>query len=91
MLQPYGLGKSANAHRRCSSKVMRLHASPLGRTTEALLQDWIALTIARGLSFAIVGGLVYETYIVEMTSYDDFRQEQHRHAFGMGPRLPACG
>ena len=35
-------------------------------------QDWIALTIARGLSFAIVGGLVYVTYIVEMTSYDDF-------------------
>ena len=55
------------------------------------LADWIALTIARGLSFAIVGDLVYVTYIVEMTSYDDFRQEQHRHAFGMGPRLPACG
>ena len=36
------------------------------------LADWIALTIARGLSFAIVGGLVYVTYIVEMTSYDDF-------------------
>ena len=72
MLQPYGLGKSANAHRRCSSKVMRLHASPLGRTTEALLQDWIALTIARGLSFAIVSGLVYVTYVVEMISYDDF-------------------
>jgi len=38
------------------------------------LQDWIALTIARGLSFAVVGGLVYVTYIVEMTSYDDFRK-----------------
>jgi hypothetical protein len=36
------------------------------------LQDWIALTIARGLSFAIVGGFVYVTYIVEMTSFDDF-------------------
>ena len=44
------------------------------------LQDWIALTIARGLSLAVVRGLVYVTYIVEMTSYDDFRkckQEQH--------------
>jgi len=38
------------------------------------LQDWIALTIARALSFAVVGGLVYVTYIVEMTSYDDFRK-----------------
>jgi len=38
------------------------------------LQDWIALTIARGFSFAIVGGLVFVTYIVEMTSYDDFRK-----------------
>jgi hypothetical protein len=38
------------------------------------LADWIALTIARGLSFAVVGGLVYVTYIVEMTSYDDFRK-----------------
>ena len=38
------------------------------------LQDWIALTIARGLSFAVVGGLVYVTYIVETTSYDDYRK-----------------
>ena len=38
------------------------------------LADWIALTIARGLSFAVVGGLVYLTYIVEMTSFDDFRK-----------------
>ena len=38
------------------------------------LQDWIALTIARALSIAVVGGLVYVTYIVEMTSYDDFRK-----------------
>ena len=38
------------------------------------LADWIALTIARGLSFVMVGGLVYVTYIVEMTSYDDFRK-----------------
>ena len=38
------------------------------------LQDWIALTIARGLSFAVVGGLVYITYIVEMTGFDDFRK-----------------
>ena len=33
------------------------------------LQDWIALTIARGLSLALVGGLVYVTYVVEMTGY----------------------
>lgn len=38
------------------------------------LQDWIALTIARGLSFAVVGGLVYVTYIVEKTGFDDFRK-----------------
>ena len=38
------------------------------------LQDWIALTIARGLSIAVVGGLVYVTYVVEMTSFDDFRK-----------------
>ena len=36
--------------------------------------DWIALTIARGLSLAVVGGLVYVSYIVEMTSFDDFRK-----------------
>ncbi len=37
------------------------------------LQDWIALTIARGLSLALIGGLVYVTYVVEMTGYNDFR------------------
>ena len=36
------------------------------------IADWIALTIARGLSLAVVGGLVYVTYVVEMTSYRDF-------------------
>jgi len=36
------------------------------------LADWIALTIARGLSLAVVGGLVYVTYVVEMTGYNDF-------------------
>ena len=35
------------------------------------LQDWIALTIARGLSLALVGGLVYVTYVVEMAGYKD--------------------
>ena len=35
------------------------------------LADWTALTIARGLSFAVVGGLVYVTYIVEMAGYND--------------------
>jgi len=36
------------------------------------LADWIALTIARGLSLALVAGLVYVTYAVEMTGYKDF-------------------
>jgi hypothetical protein len=38
------------------------------------IADWIALSVARGLSFAVVGGLVYVTYIVEMTGFDDFRK-----------------
>jgi hypothetical protein len=38
------------------------------------MQDRIALTIARGLSLAVVGGLVYVTYVVERTSFDDFRK-----------------
>lgn len=36
------------------------------------IADWIALTMARGLSLAVVGGLVYVTYVVEMTGYQDF-------------------
>ena len=47
------------------------------------IADWIALTIARGLSFAVVGGLVYVTYIVEMTGFDDFRSATR------AARLPA--
>jgi hypothetical protein len=38
------------------------------------LADWIALTIARGLLFAMVGGLAYVTYVVEMAGYNDFRK-----------------
>lgn len=38
------------------------------------LQDWIALTIARLMTFTVVGGLVCVAYIVEMTTYDDFRK-----------------
>ena len=38
------------------------------------LEDWIALTIARGLSLAVVGGLVYVTYLIEIASFDDFRR-----------------
>ena len=38
------------------------------------LADWIALTIARGLSLAVVGGLVYVTFVVEMAGYNDFRK-----------------
>jgi hypothetical protein len=38
------------------------------------LADWIALAIARGLSFAVVGSLVYVTYVVEMAGYNDFRK-----------------
>ncbi|HEY4471927.1 MAG TPA: hypothetical protein VGN21_12200 [Stellaceae bacterium] len=51
--------------------VMRRRRAMRPRRT---LQDWIALTIARGLSFAVVGGLVYVTYIVEKTGFDDFRK-----------------
>ena len=51
--------------------VMRRRRAMRSRRT---LQDWIALTIARGLSFAVVGGLVYVTYIVEKTGFDDFRK-----------------
>ena len=36
------------------------------------IADWIALTIARGLTLALVVGLGYVTYIVEMTGYNDF-------------------
>lgn len=38
------------------------------------LEDWIALTIARGLSLAVVGALVYVTYVIQMASFDDFRR-----------------
>ncbi|MBV9966167.1 MAG: hypothetical protein JO008_10765 [Alphaproteobacteria bacterium] len=34
----------------------------------------LALTIARLMTFAVVGGLVYVTYIVEMAGYDAFRK-----------------
>jgi hypothetical protein len=36
--------------------------------------DYVALTIARVLTFAVVGGLLYVTYIVEIAGYDDFRK-----------------
>jgi hypothetical protein len=36
------------------------------------IADWIALTIARGLTLAVVAGLVYVTYVVEITGYNDF-------------------
>jgi hypothetical protein len=42
--------------------------------TRRSLQHWIALTIARLMTFAVVGGLVYITYIVEMAGYDHFRK-----------------
>ena len=38
------------------------------------MEEWITLAIARGLSLAVVGGLVYVTYVVERTSFDDFRK-----------------
>jgi hypothetical protein len=41
------------------------------------ITDWIALTIARGLSLAVVGGLVYVTYVVEMAGYNDFLRCNH--------------
>jgi len=37
-------------------------------------EEWIALSIARLMTFAVVAGLAYVTYVVEMTSYDDFRK-----------------
>ena len=36
--------------------------------------DWVALTIARLMTFAVVGSVAYVAYIVEMTTYDDFRK-----------------
>jgi len=36
--------------------------------------DYVALTIARALTLAVVGGLVHVTYLVEMAGYDDFRK-----------------
>ena len=42
--------------------------------TKRPLEDWIALTIARGLSLAIISGLIYAIYTVEMTSFDEYRK-----------------
>ena len=53
--------------------VALIHQRRATRPTRSL-QDWIALPIARLLSFAVVGGLVYVTYVVEMAGYDDFRK-----------------
>jgi hypothetical protein len=33
--------------------------------------DYVALTIARLMTFAVVIGLVYVTYVVEMAGYND--------------------
>ena len=44
------------------------------RDPKRTLVDWIALTIAGRLSFAIVRGLIYVTYLVEMTTFDDFHK-----------------
>ena len=41
------------------------------------LQDWIALTIARGLSLAVVGGMLYVTYVIEMAGYNDYLRCNH--------------
>jgi hypothetical protein len=38
------------------------------------LADYLALTIARALTLAAVGGLVYVTYVIEMAGYEDFRK-----------------
>jgi len=62
--------KIASAAARLLAFIRRRRAARPKRS----MGDWIALTIARGLSLAVVGGLVYVTYIVEMTSYDDFRK-----------------
>ncbi len=67
-------GAPAYGHRSSTENAIRFHPSLQGRATETILADWIALTVARGLSLAVVGGLVYVTYIVEMTGFDDFRK-----------------
>jgi len=56
------------------------------------IADWIALTIARGLSFAVDEGMIYVTYIVEMTGFDDFRKcNKSSTVTRLGPRFSACG
>ena len=52
----------------------RRAARPKRSMPKRSMDDWIALTIARGLSLIVVGSLVYVTYIVEMTGYNDFRR-----------------
>lgn len=58
-------GRSASAVP-VATKAVSVIAEP--RVRSALCKNWIALTIAHGLSFAFVGGLVYVPYVVEMTS-----------------------
>jgi hypothetical protein len=55
-------------------KVLALMRRRRAARPKRSLADWMALTIARGLSLAVVGGLVYVTYVVEMTGFDDFRK-----------------
>ena len=66
------------------NRLMRIAALPLkllgsirrrrAARPKRSMEDWIALAIARGLSLAVVGGLDYVTYMVEMTGFDDFRK-----------------
>lgn len=53
--------------------VALIHQRRATRPTRSL-QDWIALTIARLMTFAVVGSLVWVAYIVEITTYADFRK-----------------
>jgi hypothetical protein len=62
--------KIASAAARLLAFIRRRRAARPKRS----IGDWIALTIARGLSFAVASGLVYVTYIVEMTGFDDFHK-----------------
>jgi hypothetical protein len=62
---------SGHTHARAFAFIRRRHKTAQRKRS---LGDWIALTIARGLTSAVVGGLVYVTYVIQVASYNDFRR-----------------
>jgi len=64
----------SHAHRGRTGKAFDLRPAVVGLHDPSAPSPIGSPSPSRGLSFAIVGGLVYVTYIVEMTSYDDFRK-----------------